>query len=449
METYQDQAGADEPSQGRQIRCPVVAHEAWKQRRLIQEALAKAGLASEVAGGLLELVCGIGLQAVQRLFEDEVTECVGAKGKHNRDRQAVRHGYDDGEVTFGGRRLRLRKPRMRSADGQREIALDTYRWATERDVLNRTTRNQLLAGVSTRRYARTLELVTAREAHRSRSVSKSSVSRRFIQLTRRSLDLLLERDLRDLKPVVLMIDGLSVDKQMLIAALVVDIDGRKHPVSLRQGATENQRVVTDLLQDLVDRGLDTSHGILVVIDGSKALAAAVRRVFGDRALIQRCIEHKVRNVEDYLHKEERSWVSRTIRRALKRPDAELARRDLEALARRLEETNIDAAKSLREGMDELLTIHRLAVGQFLARTLRSTNAIESMNEIIRMLTRNVKHWKDGDMRQRWVAAAMLEAEGQFRRVQGWKELPALARALYLATSTDPQHPSDQLTGVAA
>lgn len=418
---------------------PGVAHRLWT----------KAGLAGEVASGLLAVVCAAGLQAVHEIFEDEVVESVGPRGKHNRDRSAVRHGYDDGEVTFGGRRLGIRRPRMRSLDGSVEIPLATYGWATERDVLNETARMRLLAGVSTRNYPLTLEPVSARSAHRPRSISKSTISRRFIALTRHALDTLLDRDLREMRAVVLMIDGLHVAGRMLIAAMVIDIDGNKHPVGLREGATENKRVVTDLLADLVDRGLDCSHGLLVVIDGSKALAAAVRATFGDRALIQRCTEHKVRNVQDYLHKEERNWVTRIMRKAYKRTEVDLARRDLEALARKLEETNIDAAKSLREGMDETLTIHRLGVGQVLIRTLRTTNALESMNEIIRTRTRNVKHWRDGDMRERWVAAAMLEAESQFRRVQGWAQLPALAHALYHATVLKHEAPASELAAELA
>jgi putative transposase len=422
METYQDGLGFE-------VESPV--GRTWTAR----------SLGREMAGGFLELVCTLGLRAAGQLFEEEVEGVVGPKGRHNPERQAVRHGYDDGEVTLGGRRLSIRRPRMRWRGGA-EIPLETYRWAAGRDVLNRTTRERLLAGVSTRNYTLTLEPVAARAAHRPRSVSKSSVSRRFVALTRVSLDALLSRPLAEIKPVVLMIDGLHVAGRMLIAAMVIDIDGRKIPVGLREGATENGRVVTDLLADLVERGLDSSCGLLVVIDGGKALASAVRKTFGAQAKIQRCVEHKVRNVQDYLHKEERSWVSRTIRQAVKRQDATLAQRDLEALARRLEQTNIDAARSLREGMDEMLTIHRLGVGQILARTLRTTNALESMNEIIRARTRNVKRWRDGDMRERWIAAAMLEAESQFRRVEGYCEIPALARALYHATvlkqdRTDP------------
>jgi putative transposase len=412
-----------------------------------QRLWTKAGLATAVAGGLLAVVCAAGLKAVQEVFEEEVTESVGPKGKHNSKRTAMRHGYDNGEVTLGGRRLQIRRPRIRALNGSGEVPLATYQWATGRDVLNRTTAERLVAGVSTRNYVLTLEPVSAREAHRPRSISKSAISRRFIALTRQALDALLDRSLREMKVVALMIDGLNVAGRMLIAAVVIDVDGNKHPVALRDGATENKQVVTDLLADLVDRGLDSSHGLLVVIDGSKALAAAVRATFGDCALIQRCTEHKVRNVEGYLHKEEQTWVARVMRKAYKRTDPELARRDLEALACRLDKTNIDAAKSLREGLEETLTIQHLGVGQLLARTLRTTNAIESMNEIIRTRTRNVKHWQDGDMRLRWVAAAMLEAESQFKRVQGCKELPALSRALYHATVL--KQPAASLTEVAA
>lgn len=424
-----------QPEQTEQTRAAVAAQEAPKEDGLAQKLWTRAGLAAEMTGGLLAVACTLGLRAVNQIFEEEVTERVGPKGTHNRERTGWRHGYEDGEVTLGGRRVQIRRPRMRmwSADRSKEIPLTTYQWATERDVLNESALARLLAGVSTRNYPLTLEPVSARSAHRPRSISKSSISRRFVALTKHALDTLLERDLGELKAVVLMIDGLNVAGRMLIAAMVIDIDGYKHPVALREGATENKRVVADLLADLVDRGLDSSQGLLVVIDGGKALAAAVRSTFGDRALIQRCTEHKVRNVEDYLHKEERTWVARIMRRAYKRTDPELARRDLEALARRLEETNIDAAKSLREGMEETLTILRLGVGQMLARSLRTTNALESMNEIIRTRTRNVKHWRDGDMRERWVAAAMLEAESQFRRVQGWKQMRALASSLYSVT----------------
>jgi transposase-like protein len=449
MESYHhanEAQAAPDPEQGLQTTQPGDPEGAGKGRALAQRIVSRAGLAREMSSGLLATVCELGLRAVAELFEEEVTERVGPKGKHNPHRPGVRHGYDTGEVTLGGRRLQIRRPRMRSREGV-ELPLEVYRWAAEREILDRIALQRVMVGVSMRNYPLALEPVSARDAHRPRSTSKSSISRRFIRLTAHALDQMLARDLRDLRPVALMIDGIHIAGRMLVVAMVIDMDGYKHPIALREGATENARVVTDLLADLVDRGLDSSHGLLVVIDGSKALAAAVRRTFGDMALIQRCIEHKIRNVVDYLQKEEQPWVTRSLRKILRRTDAELARRELDALARRLEETNIDAAKSLREGLDELLTVHRLGIGQTLARTLRTTNALESLNEIIRAKTRQVKRWRDGDMRERWVAAAMLEAESQFRRVQGYTELPALARAIYHATVLK-QAPSQRTGGHA-
>jgi putative transposase len=435
MRPYQSPSPSGGHQAERQEQTPATEEpqEARKDLSLAYRLLTKAGLAKEIGTGMLAAVCTLGITAMNVLFDEEVAEHAGAKGKHNQKRHVVRHGFAQGEVTLGGRRIAIPRPRMRSADGRQEIPLQTYLWATGRDVLNAMTYQRVMVGVSMRNYALTLEPVAARDAHRPRSISSSSVSRRFIELTRQAWEMLMARDLRELRPVVLMIDGIHVFGRMMVVAMVIDVDGYKHPVGLIAGATENARVVTDLLTNLRDRGLDSSQGLLVVMDGSKALAAAVKRTFGDQALIQRCIEHKIRNVEDYLHKEEAPFVTRTLRKIYKRTDPDRAHRELLALVERLEETNIDAANSLREGLEETLTIHRLRVGQTLARTVRTTNPIESMNEIIRTRTRNVKRWRDGDMRQRWVAAALLEAESQFRRVQGWKEIKALAGTLYRVT----------------
>ena len=423
--------------------------EAPKDLSLAHGLLTKAGLAKEIGEGMLAAVCTLGSAAMDKLIEEEVVEHAGAKGKHNEKREAVRHGFAQGLVTFGGRMLAIKRPRVRSVGDKKEIPLQTYLWATGRDVLNAMTYQQVMVGVSMRNYALTLEPVAARAAHRPKSISSSAISRRFIALTKQAWDMLMARDLRGLRPVVLMIDGIHVFGRMMVVAMVIDVDGYKHPVGLISGATEHSRVVSDLLTNLKDRGLDSKQGLLVVIDGSKALAAAVRKTFGDQALIQRCIEHKVRNVEAYLHKEEAPFITRTMRKIYKRTDPELARRELLALVRRLEETNIDAANSLREGLEDTLTIQRLRVGQTLARTVRTTNPIESMNEIIRTRTRNVKRWRDGDMRQRWVAAALLEAESQFRRVQGWKEINALASALYAVTVLKQPLTGGDLSEIAA
>lgn len=435
MERYQEALGTQEAKQrgqSAQARAIESAQEARERLGLAKKLWSKAGLGADLAGGLLSAVCAAGMRAVYEVFEEEVTERVGNKGKHNGERDAVRHGYDTGEVTFGGRRISIRRPRMRYLSGG-EIPLATYQWATGREILNQMAYQRVLAGVSTRNYPLTLEPVSARDAHRPKSISKSAISRRFVALTRKALDLLVARDLSQLRVVALMIDGIYVAGRVLIVVMAIDVDGFKHVVSVREGTTENKEIAKDVLVDLVDRKLNYSAGLLVVMDGSKALAAAVRTTFGDKAFIQRCIEHKVRNVTSYLPKDQQGWVVRAMRRAWSRNDPDLAMQDLLALVKRLEETNISAAKSLRDGLEQTVTIQRLGVGQLLARTLRTTNPIESMNEIIRTKTRLVKHWKGGDMRERWVAAAMLEAESQFRRVQGHKELADLAATLYSVT----------------
>ena len=379
--------------------------------------------------GLLALSVEAGQQVLAQMLAEDSEHLAGPKGKHNPERSAVRHGTEAGSVTMGGRRIAVEKPRVRSLEGH-ELRLPTYEHLTLRDALSKLAVDRMLAGLSTRLYERSLEPISARQAHRARGITRSCISRRFIQLTRTALEELMSADLADLKPVVLMTDGAVFAKQQCVVALVIDIYGRKHPVGIIQGATENKIVVTDLLADLVARNLDYSHGLLVVLDGAKALTAAVKSTFGEQIAIQRCIEHKIRNVKGYLHQEEQSWVELKLRLAWRRTDPDAALRDLMGIANRLEETNVDAAKSLREGMHETLTIQRLGVGPHLARTLRSTNAIESMWEIVRAKHRNVKCWKAGDMRLRWAAAGMLEAQSQFKRVEGYSALPALARALH-------------------
>ena len=379
----------------------------------------------QLQAGLLAMATEVGLDVFAEMLEDDATEVAGPRGKHQKSRTAVRHGSERGAVTLGGRRVQITHPRVRTTTGK-EVQLPSYVTAASRDLLNKSAMERMLAGLSTRHYPISLEPVGDVGAH---GISKSSISRRFIQRTQTALDDLMNQHLGHLKPVALMVDGVGFAKTLCVVALVIDAKGIKHPVGILEGATENDRVVTDLLVDLKERGLDVSDGILVVIDGAKALASAVRKVFGKNAVIQRCIEHKIRNVKDYLPKEQHEFVSRKMRQAYQR-DAAHAERDLKALANRLEETNLSAARSLREGLYETLTINRLEVAPTLMRTLRSTNAIESLFETVRSKHRNVKHWRPGTMALRWAAAGVLDAQARFRRVEGYRHLPALARALY-------------------
>ena len=256
----------------------------------IQEALGQlVGAAKE---GLLALSVSVGLGVLTEMMAEEVDEVCGPKHKHNPDRTAYRHGTDDGTVTLGGRRVEIERPRMRTKDGEQEVPLRTYEHFADRDPLARVVMERMLAGVSTRRYRRTQEPVGEQTEAKARSTSKSSVSRTFKDRTKRALTALMSRSLADMRLAVMMIDGLELQGRMMIVALGITTEGVKVPLGLWEGSTENATVVTALLSDLVDRGLDPAQGMLFIIDGSKALRKAIRSVFGERVPVQRCIWHK-------------------------------------------------------------------------------------------------------------------------------------------------------------
>jgi len=393
----------------------------------IQEVLGElVGAARE---GLLALSVGVGLSVVHELMELEVDEVVGPKGKHNADRTAVRHGHEDGSMTLGGRRVKVSRPRMRTAGEEHELAVRTYEYFADRDPLTRAVMDRMLAGVSTRKCARVGEPIGDELARASRATSKSSVSEMFIEQTTTALEDLMSRRLDDVRLAAMMVDGLDIAERTHVVALGISTEGVKIPLGLWEGSTENATLVTDLLADLVDRGLDPEQAILFVIDGGKALRKAIREVFGEHALVHRCHRHKERNVIDLLPERDRDAVRGRLRAAWAMTDAQLAQQRLETLAAELDRTWPDAGRSLREGMSETLTLMGLGITGNLAKTLSSTNPCESMIEIVRYTQRNVKHWQGGTMRKRWTAAGMLEAEKQFRRIIGYKDLAKLVIAI--------------------
>jgi len=392
----------------------------------VQEALGR--LVGSAKEGLLALSVGVGLGVLAELLEEEVVEVVGAKGKHDLERSAVRHGHESGEVTLGGRRVQVERPRVRSVDGRAEVRLRTYEHFADRDPLSRVVLERMLAGVSTRRYQRAAEPVGSEVEQTSRSTSRSAVSRSFVERTRRSLSGLMSRRLDDVRLAVMMLDGLELQGRTNIVALGISTDGVKIPLGLWEGSTENATVATALLSDLVERGLDPEQGILFVIDGAKALRKAIRNVFG-QAPVQRCVRHKERNVADHLPERERPLVKQRLRRAWALDDHARALEQLRLLAGELDRSYPGAAGSLREGMEETLTLTRLGVTGSLKRTLESTNPCESMIEIVRRTQRNVKRWSSGEMALRWTAAGMLEAERQFRRIIGYRNLATLVAAI--------------------
>ena len=390
--------------------------------------VAMADIAATMREGLMAMAVGAGLQVMQVLMDESVTDICGPKGKHLPDRGAVRHGSEDGSVSLGGRRVSVRRPRVRTADGTAEVPVAAYELFNGTELLGEMAMTRMLAKLSTRRYSAGLEPVGATVEAEARSTSKSAVSRRFVAATESALAELLARDLAELDLVALMVDGVHFADHLCVVALGVGVDGTKHPLAVVEGSTENATLVTDLLVGLRDRGLDVTRPVLVVIDGAKALAAAVRAVF-DHPIIARCQLHKVRNVKAKLPKGLADTVASKMHAAYRLDTALAAQAALEDLARQLERTHPGAAGSLREGLEETLTVMRLGVPPTLARTLRSTNPIESMIEICRDHSTNVKRWRDGQMALRWCAAGMLEATKQFRKVNGFLHLPALRRTL--------------------
>lgn len=390
--------------------------------------------ASQMRQGLLAASVAIGLEVMGELVDAEVTEVAGPKGRHDPNRTVYRHGSEDGKVTLGGRRIPVFRPRVRAVADENgvehEVRLESYDTFASVDLLADRMVASMLAGLSGRRYRSVLEPVGEAVEASSSGTSQSSVSRRFITATAERLAEFRSRPLDNERWLIVFVDGFEFAGHTMVGALGVTADGAKVPLGVVGGSTENATVVRGLISGLRDRGLDASEGVLFVLDGAKALAKAVRDVFGELAVIARCRVHKERNVLDHLPEAERPWVRRKLRAAWANPNPDEAETALKALARQLEKVNPDAAASLREGLAETLTVTRLGVSGPLLKTVMSTNPIESMIEIVRAHARNVKRWQPGDMRLRWAAAGMLAASTQFRRVKGYRQLPQLATALH-------------------
>jgi putative transposase len=360
------------------------------------------------------------------MMEQDRTVLCGLPWKPEAHRPGRRAGSTESPVTLGGRRIVVRRPRVRSTGGK-EFGLPSYEAAASRDPLDRQTLASLAAGVSTRRYGRTLESLPP--GRTQRATSKSAVSRRFVALTEKQLAEWLSQPLDDLDLVLVMIDGIVFRDHTILMALGVASDGRKHPLGIVEGTTENAAVARALLSDLVERGLPSDRALVFVIDGSKALRQAIQKTFGELAKIQRCPVHKRRNVLEHLPQSVRPGVKRALDDAWNTEDADLAQRQLERLARSLENEHPGAAASIREGLEDTLTLLRLGVTGTLLKSLRSTNAIESVNDKIAAYTRRVKRWRGGQMILRWVGAAVLDAREGFRRVKGHREMRVLVDAL--------------------
>jgi putative transposase len=385
--------------------------------------------------GLLEFVHQVGLLALQELFAAEAEAIAGPKGKHNAERLFHHWGTTQTVLPFGGRNVVVQRPRIRrkGGKGQAEVLLPAAEEFKKSDPIPERVAEQIVLGVSTRGYARSLEPLP--EDVEARGASKSAASRALVEKTAEKLSEFLDRKLDDVELVAMFLDGIEVAQKSVIVALGVTKDGTKMPLGLWVGSTENAVIATGLLQNLIERGLRVDEPTLFVVDGGKGIRKALRDVFGDRAVVQRCQVHKTRNVLDYLPEARRPHVKRQMRDAYKSKSAKVAKNKLGQLASWLERNGEDsAAASLREGLDETLTVLRLGLSQLLCRTFSTTNAIENMNGTLRRVCRNVKRWRDETMIRRWVALGVGEAQRKFRRVKGHQQMPALVAALRPTTA---------------
>lgn len=382
---------------------------------------------AEVLAGIkdsLESVAGqAGLLIIRALLDDEVDQKVGDRYEHLSQRAAYRHGHERGYLVFAGRKVPVDRPRVRSLDGK-EVPLERYAMFQAAGRLQQAVAQRVVRGVSTRNYAGALDALCD-----GYGVNRSSVSRHWKAVSQKQLKELLERPLGHLDLAAILIDGIDFHGTLIVAALGLAADGRKQVLGLWQGATENSAVCTALLEDLVDRGLPTDRSYLFVLDGSKALHKGVQRVFGDRAVVQRCIVHKERNVLSYLPDKYQGTVRQRLRAAWSLNDYSKAKAAMLKLVDYLGELSVSAQHSLQEGLEETLTLHRLNLPHRLRRSLRTTNAIENCFSSTRHLCRNVRNWQEGEMAARWGATTLLAAERKFRRVTSHLEMPFLLAAL--------------------
>lgn len=397
---------------------PTVAEDA------VQLTLNRAEVLRQMQEGLHQIGVALGLELAALMMQDEVKQLCGQRYEHRPEREATRHGRQRGVISIAGQKFAIERPRVRSASESRELPLEVYNMARREEAMPVAVLARMVRGVSCRDYEGVIE-----SAAEGFGVKRSSVSRAFTTASAKKIAEVSERRLDDTRFPVVFIDGIGWADTTMIVALGISEDGTKRVLGFREGATENGEVCKSLLEDLVERGLDAGQATLFVIDGGKALRRAITKVWGSRALVQRCRVHKKRNVE--AHVPDRLWpdVARMLDKAWSEPDHERARKQLVTAAAYLDRIAPDAASSLREGMEETLTVTRLKIKPELAVHLVTTNPIESAFSCVRKLTGRVKRWRGGMMKHRWCATGLLDAERRFRRIKGFTSMSQLIKAL--------------------
>ena len=367
----------------------------------------------------------VGRSCLEAVLQLSAAEIAGPPQQGKAGGEVQWHGTQEGVITLPTQKVRVRKPRLRQKGGGKgaEVAIPAYTALQQNAGLREKLASILLRGVSTRSYAEVIPAMAD-----SCGVSRSSVSREFVEASEEALRTLCERRFAQTEFLLLYLDGVHAGGHQVIVALGVDSQGYKHLLGLAEGATENAVVVKGLLEDLVTRGVTPERPYLFIIDGSKALRSAITAVFGADNPVQRCRHHKVENVVGYLPNELQDEVKCVMKAAYRLPAKEgLAR--LEAQAHWLEVQYPSAAASLREGLEETFTINRLELPAKLRRCLGTTNLLESPHAGMRRRTGRVTRWRDGQMVLRWFAAGYLETEKHFRRIMGYEHLWVLKAKL--------------------
>jgi transposase-like protein len=392
----------------------------------IQLILPLADIAQRLRNGVDHMLFEAELQLLELIMEDEVNWLAGTRYGRQSGRASERWGTARGSVIIHGQKYPVQRPRVRGGRG--DVKLGSYELFRRDEEMQRRVWTRVMRGLTMRGYDPVI-----RERERAFGMSKSSISDRFVVASTEQVNTLLKRDLSKIDLCVLMIDGVEYCREHFVVALGIDKTGDKTILGFHQGAAENQQICDQLLSDLANRGLHLKQHFMVVIDGGRALRASIKKNCGDHALVQRCQLHKRRNITDHFDDEHKKYWDRKLANAYDLLIHAEAKRALHEIHRELMRVNPSAARSLEEGLDETLTVHRIGVPAELRRALRTTNPIESAFSRVETVCRNVKRWRDGNQRERWIASGLIFAEEKFRRIVGCKSMPKFLSILQAYT----------------
>ena len=411
----------------------------------IKVDLKQLDLSQLIRGEIQNFCLQLGLGVAEQFIQSEVEQLVGARYSREQQNETSRWGSQAGSIIIGAQKAPISKPRVRKLleDGSsEEVPLESYAAFNNPEALSQAVLNRFLSGVSSRDFSRTVEQVS-----KATGLSKSTFSRKAIKATTEMAQKFETKNLAELAIQIILIDGTNEGEQLNIVAVGIAEDGAKHLLGIEQGATENATVCTHLLQDLIDRGLDPAGEYLFLLDGSKALKKAVKLVFGQNSLVQRCLEHKIRNILDYLPEQYKSRIRSRLRAAWSMNSYKDAKRALKKICTTLRSINETAAESLLEALEDTLTLHKLETPKKLRRSLQTTNIIESWNSVAKNFTQKVKKWKNADHVKRWLTAGMLEAERRSHKLEGFALLKQLKENMHNLITNPNQISNSKITKI--